>query len=66
MIEAMPEKYTRSHSHERVKAVERMKRDWQALQRRQRQGLVLAEDRCRACVKTSLAGDQLRQLRHGG
>ena len=26
----MPEKYTRSHSHERVQAVERMKRDWQA------------------------------------
>ena len=31
----MPEKYTRSHSHERVQAVERMKRDWQA----QRQAL---------------------------
>ena len=30
MIEGMPEKYTRSHSHERVQAVERMKRDWQA------------------------------------
>ena len=65
MIEGMPEKYTRSHSHERVQAVERMKRDWQALQRRQRQGLVLAEDRRRARFKTSLAGDQLRQLRHG-
>ena len=25
----MPEKYTRSHSHKRVQAVERMKRDWQ-------------------------------------
>ena len=35
MIEGMPEKYTRSHSHERVQAVERMKRDWQA----QRQAL---------------------------
>src|SRR5207344_203412 len=31
----MPEKYTRSRSHERVQAVERMKRDWQA----QRQAL---------------------------
>ena len=31
----MPEKYTRSHSHERVQAVERMQRDWQA----QRQAL---------------------------
>ena len=31
----MPEKYTRSHSHERVQAVERMKRDWEA----QRQAL---------------------------
>ena len=26
----MPEKYRRPHSHERVQAVERMKRDWQA------------------------------------
>jgi len=26
----MSEKYTRSHSHERVQAVERMKRDWEA------------------------------------
>ena len=25
----MPEKYTRPHAHERVQAVERMKRDWQ-------------------------------------
>ena len=26
----MPDKYSRPHSHERVQAVERMKRDWQA------------------------------------
>ena len=26
----MPDKYQRPHSHERVQAVERMKRDWQA------------------------------------
>ena len=26
----MPEKYTRPHCHERVQAIERMKRDWQA------------------------------------
>lgn len=26
----MPEKYRRPHSHERVQAVERMKRDWRA------------------------------------
>ena len=31
----MPEKYRRPHSHERVQAVERMKRDWEA----QRQAL---------------------------
>ena len=31
----MPDKYQRPHSHERVQAVERMKRDWQA----QRQAL---------------------------
>ena len=30
MIEGMPEKYTRSRSHERVQAVERMKREWEA------------------------------------
>ena len=72
----MPEKYRRPHSHERVQAVERMKRDWEA----QRQALatvrrfnaangkavVLAEDRRRARVKTSLAGHRLRQLRHRG
>ena len=26
----MPEKYTRSHTHERVQAVERMRRQWEA------------------------------------
>jgi hypothetical protein len=26
----MPEKYTRSHNHERVQAVERMRRQWEA------------------------------------
>ena len=35
MTESMPDKYQRPHSHERVQAVERMKRDWQA----QRQAL---------------------------
>ena len=30
MTESMPDKYSRPHSHERVQAVERMKRDWQA------------------------------------
>ena len=63
-------------SHERVQAVERMQRDWQA--QRQRwppcagstprygQGVVLAEDRRRARFKASLADDRLRQLRHRG
>ena len=33
----MPDKYQRPHSHERVQAVERMKRDWEA----QRQALAV-------------------------
>lgn len=33
----MPEKYRRPHAHERVQAVERMKRDWIA----QRQSLAI-------------------------
>ena len=68
----VPEKHRRPHGHERVQAVERMKRDWQA----QRQALAtvrrfnaangkagsrrrLPQRSCRA----SLAGHRLRQLR---
>ena len=74
----MPEKYRRPHTHERVQAVERMRRAWEAERDAlrpcaasmqafgQRLSWVLAQDYCRAHRKASLACDRLRQLRDCG
>ena len=68
----MPEKYRRPHTHERVQAVERMKRDLEAQRQAlatvrrfnaARQGMVLAQDRRRPRLEASLAGHCLRRLR---
>ena len=71
----MPEKHRRPHSHERVQAVEKMRRAWAAERDAltavrhfnsvafcQRLLMVLAQDLRCANFKTSLANNRVRRL----